>query len=243
MLLRSSDKPMWVGGKMEVGCGCGVIWDVSCHFLGWHSIVSREDCIEDCIASKQNQWLELRATSHLMVWGRSTEWQGALNPRKVPFSQPLNQCHGMMMPTWKGLAMVFTFVLILFSLEQKCTKCSELGATLACFKRGCNKMFHYACARDSGTLQFSWWFSFFSLPDCCSTIQCYFEVAVDRNRCSKNLPVRTQWFKNLKAEILNPKNLRICSAKQDQSDSYLWVKVKLQWNLDLTNLYLTKSWI
>ncbi|KAL9956636.1 hypothetical protein ACROYT_G038142 [Oculina patagonica] len=34
--------------------------------------------------------------------------------------------------------------------QHKCTKCSELGATLACFKRGCNKMFHYACARDSG---------------------------------------------------------------------------------------------
>lgn len=35
--------------------------------------------------------------------------------------------------------------------QHKCTKCFELGATLACFKRGCNKIFHYACARDSGS--------------------------------------------------------------------------------------------
>lgn len=34
--------------------------------------------------------------------------------------------------------------------QHKCTRCSEVGATLACFKRGCNEMFHYACARDSG---------------------------------------------------------------------------------------------
>ncbi|XP_048575665.1 chromodomain-helicase-DNA-binding protein 7-like [Nematostella vectensis] len=33
---------------------------------------------------------------------------------------------------------------------HNCSKCSELGATLACFRRGCNKIFHYACAKDSG---------------------------------------------------------------------------------------------
>lgn len=49
-----------------------------------------------------------------------------------------------------SISMMIMLVIFLFSFQQKCTKCSELGATLACFKRGCNKMFHYACARDSG---------------------------------------------------------------------------------------------
>lgn len=35
--------------------------------------------------------------------------------------------------------------------QHKCTKCLEVGATLACFKRGCNQMFHFACARDAGS--------------------------------------------------------------------------------------------
>ena len=46
----------------------------------------------------------------------------------------------------KMLSMFLFFIMF----PQKCTKCFELGATLACFKRGCIKIFHYACARDSG---------------------------------------------------------------------------------------------
>ncbi|XP_031548794.1 uncharacterized protein LOC116286416 isoform X2 [Actinia tenebrosa] len=46
----------------------------------------------------------------------------------------------------------------LYGLEQavesaashNCSTCTELGATLQCFKRGCTSIFHFACARDSG---------------------------------------------------------------------------------------------
>ena len=41
-------------------------------------------------------------------------------------------------------------------IHQKCSICSELGATLSCARtKGCNKHFHFPCAYRSGKVKFT----------------------------------------------------------------------------------------
>jgi hypothetical protein len=41
-------------------------------------------------------------------------------------------------------------------MNQKCSICSEIGATISCAKtKGCNKHFHFPCAYRSGKVKFT----------------------------------------------------------------------------------------